>query len=153
MSFKLKVSVPDPNKSSVVEAPLVQKKETPQHQLFEKAPEDLFGYKSAVMEQPPKAPEESKVEPLTASQNGAKSTQNIKAKMEELRGKMEQVKADRERVEQEIREVQAKSLASGGGAAEDYSWQQGEPVKGYGLPVVIVVAILSFIVGRFIMNV
>ena len=97
------------------------------------------------MEQPAKAPEESKV--LAQSANSS----NIKAKMEELRGKMEQVKADREQVEQEIREVQAKPLASGG--SEDYSWQQGEPVKGYGLPVVIVVAMLSFIVGRFIMNV
>ena len=99
------------------------------------------------MEQPAKAPEESKV----LSQSASAKSSSIKAKMEELRGKMEQVKADREQVEQEIREVQAKPLASGG--ADDYSWQQGEPVKGYGLPVVIVVAILSFIVGRFIMNV
>ena len=90
---------------------------------------------------------------VSSSQNGGSSakSQNIKAKIEELKGKMEQVKADRDKVEQEIRDIQAKPQVSG--VAEDYSWQQGEPVKGYGLPVLLVVAILSFIAGRFLMNV
>lgn len=75
-------------------------------------------------------------------------SENIKVKIDELKGKMDQIKTERERVEQEIREIQAKPQ----GAGEDYSWQQGEPVKGYGLPLLLIVAIMSFFIGRFLIN-
>lgn len=64
---------------------------------------------------------------------------------------MDTIKSDRDRIEQEIRELQSKP-AGVSSTAEDYSWQQGEPVKGHGLPILLIVAIISFFIGRFLVT-
>lgn len=113
-------------------------------QQFEKAPEDLPLFKSST-ESYPSLKQPQQVEEIKVSNISAAKPENIKAKIDELKSKMEQIKIDRDRIEREIRDIQAKP--AGG---EDYSWQQGEPVKGHGLPLLLIVALLSFFIGRLL---
>ena len=89
---------------------------------------------------------------MQSSLSASRQSESIKVKINELRAKLEEVKREKSKIEDEMMELQSKGGAGAAGAAqgEDYSWQQGEPVKGFNMLQVIVVALLALALGRFL---